>query len=427
MKSEKKILKFPDGFLWGAATSAHQVEGGNVNDWSKWEKKNARRLAKEAKTKWAPWQQKRFPEMFDPKNYISGQACEHYHRYEEDFDDAESLGLNAFHISIEWSRIEPREGKFDEREIEHYRRVLKAIHARGMEPFVCLWHYTLPLWLAKKKGVLNKKFPEYFAKYSEFVVKNLGNVCKFWITLNEPSVVISHSYIAGIRPPEKKNLWLAWLAYRKIMRVHNFAYRAIKGISKDYQVGFANHIKYFEPYKKNSPLDRLLVRIADYFGNWIFYDLSKGKNDFIALQHYFKFNLKFPGKTIIKSKNLNDLGWEIYPEGIYHVIKDLKKYNLPIYITECGLADAKDVRREKYIKDNLYWIHKAISEGADVRGYFYWSLLDNFEWDKGFWPRFGLVEMEYKTMERKIRPSAWEYAKICKNNYLETEFPSENK
>jgi beta-glucosidase len=417
----EKVLKFPKGFLWGAATSAYQVEGGNKNDWSEWEKKNAERLAEEARTKWAKWQQKKFPEMFDPENYICGRACDHYHRYESDLDIAQSLGFNAFRISIEWSRIEPEEGKFDEREIEHYRKVISAIRTRDMEPFVVLWHYTLPLWLAKKKGILNKKFPEYFAKYSEYVVKNLGNLCKFWITLNEPSVVISHSYINGTRPPEKKSLWLAWLAYRKMMNAHNFAYRTIKKISKNNQIGFANHIKYFEPYRKNSAMDKLVVSIVDYFGNWIFYNLSKNKNDFIALQYYFRFRLKFPGKMKTESKNLTDLGWEIFPEGIYYLLKVLEEYNLPVYILENGLADAKDEKREKFIKDHLGWVHQAISEGADVRGYFHWSLLDNFEWDKGFWPRFGLVEVDYKTMERKIRPSALEYAKICKSNELEIE------
>src|SRR4030042_887178 len=353
--------------------------------------------------------------MFDPENYICGRACDHYNRYEEDFDIAKSLGMSAFRISIEWSRIEPEKGKFDEREIEHYRKVLKAIRARGMEPFVTLWHYTLPLWLTKKKGILSKKFPEYFAKYSEYVVKKLNDLCKFWITLNEPSVVISHSFLASIRPPQKKNLYLTWKAYRKIMTAHNLAYNAIKKVSSKNEIGFANNIKYFEPFR-NSILDKLVVRIVDYWGNWIYYDLSKGKNDFIALQHYFRFRLKFPGRTIIRSKNLTDLGWEIYPRGIYYLLKRLKKYNIPIYITECGIADAEDAKRGEYIKENLFWVHKSIHEGIGIKGFIYWSLLDNFEWDKGFWPRFGLVEMDYKTMERKIRPSAYEYAKICKEN-----------
>jgi len=416
---KNKILKFPDGFLWGAAISAHQVEGGTKNDWTEWEKKNAERLAEEAKTKWAPWQQKKFPEMFNPENYISGQACDHYNRYEEDLDIAKSLGLNAFRISIEWSRVEPEEGKFDEREIEHYRKVLKAIRFRGMEPFVTLWHYTLPLWLSRKKGILNRRFPNYLARYAKRITREYKNLCDHWITLNEPSVIVSHAYLEGIRPPQKKSLFLSWKACKKIMQAHNNTYEAIKEVSEKNKVGFANHIKYFKPYRENSLLDKLAVKVADYFGNWIYYDLSKGKNDFMGLQHYFVFHIKFPGKAIIRTKNLTDLRWEIYPEGIYYILNRLKKYDLPIYITECGLADAEDLKREKYIKENIFWIHKAISERINIKGFLYWSFIDNFEWDKGSWPRFGLVEVDYKTMKRKIRPSAQEYAKICRNNSLE--------
>ena len=151
-----KILKFPKNFLWGAATSAHQVEGGNKNDWSEWEKNNAKKLAKKAKDNYQSWQKEKFPEMFDEKNYISGIACDHYHKFKEDFDLAKSLGHNAHRFSIEWSRIEPEEGKFNEKEIEHYKQVILALRERGVEPFVTLWHWTIPIWLAKKGGWFNK-------------------------------------------------------------------------------------------------------------------------------------------------------------------------------------------------------------------------------------------------------------------------------
>jgi beta-glucosidase len=164
-------------------------------------------------------------------------------------------------------------------------------------------------------------------------------------------------------------------------------------------------------------LDNLMVRIADHFSNRKFFNLTDN-NDFLAVDYYFHHRLKFPATENSSNKTISDLGWEIYPEGIYHILKDYKKFNLPIFITENGLADADDTKREKFIKDHLYYVHKAIQEGLDVRGYFYWSLLDNFEWDKGFWPRFGLVEIDYKTLERKIRPSALEYKKICETNTL---------
>ena len=413
-----KVLKFPEGFLWGAAVSAHKVEGGNRNDWTRWEKKNAKRLAEEARTKWAPWQQKKFPEMFDPKNYISGQACDHYNRYEEDFDIAKSLDLNAFRISIEWSRIEPEEGKFDEKEIEHYRKVLKAIRARGMEPFVTLWHFTSPVWLEKIGGIENKKFPFYFSRYAEKTFKELGDLVKYWSTFNEPTVIILNSFLRGEWPPAKKNIFSVLKAFKNFAAAHNQTYDKLHEESRTIKVGLVNAISCLEVSNKKSFLDRIATFAADYFGNIRMLKLTKGKNDFLAVNYYFQKKIKFP--LIIRgySRETSDLDWGISPSGIYLALSDLKKHNLPIYITENGLADADDKKREKFIKDHLIWIHKAIFEGVDVRGYFHWSLLDNFEWDKGFWPRFGLVEVNYKTLKRKIRPSALEYAKICRENKL---------
>ncbi len=412
-------LKFPEGFLWGAATSAHQVEGSCRNNWTEWEKANAEKLAKEASGKWQKWQQEKFPKMFDPDNYISGRACDHYNRYESDFNLAKELGQNAHRFSIEWSRIEPEEGKFDEREIEHYRKVIQALRARGMEPFVTLWHWTIPLWLEKKGGYENREFPEYFSRYSEYIAKKLGKEVRFWITLNEPTSVIASSYVTGTWPPQKRNLLKAWRLYKTLAKAHIEAYKNIRSADKDSQVGFANMLHSFEPYRRRWPLDEMMVRIGKYLTNRRMLNLTRGYNDFLTVQYYFHNRFKFPRKVRIDHEPVSDMNWEIYPHGIYRIIRKLSEQKLPIYITENGLADASDSQREKFIKDHLLWIHKAIQEGADVRGYFYWSLLDNFEWDKGFWPRFGLVEVDYRTMERNIRPSARQYAKICRNNELE--------
>ncbi len=416
-----KKLKFPDGFLWGSSTSAHQVEGNNHNNWSEWEKENAERLAKEAKNKWASWQQKKFPEMFQPENYISGQACDHYNRYEEDFDIIQKLGHNAHRFSIEWSRIEPEEGKFDEKEIEHYRKVLLALKKRKIKTLVTLWHWTNPLWLTKKGGELNQDFPQYFLCYTKCIVSELGDLVDFWITVNEPTSVIVNSYVNGLWPPQKKSLLLALRVYKNLAQAHNNAYKEIHKKKLQAKVGFANILTFYEPYKKNSTLDKLVVKIINYFGNEKFLNLTRGNHDFLTVQYYFHNRLKFPGKIKNKNRVMSDLGWEIYPEGIYHILKNLKKYNLPIYITENGLADADDDQRGRFIQEHLRWVYKAIQENVNVKGYFYWSLLDNFEWDKGFWPRFGLVEVDYRTQERKIRSSAWKYAKICQNNELEIE------
>jgi beta-glucosidase len=418
-KNNKKVLKFPNNFFWGSSTSAHQVEGGNQNDWSEWERKNAEQLAGAAKNNWRDWQKEKFPKMVNRENYISGKACDHYNRYEEDFDIAKKLHHNAHRFSIEWSRIEPEEGKFDEKEIEHYRKVIKALRARGIEPFVTLWHWTNPVWVAKIGGPENKKFSFYFSRYVKYAVENLGDLVNYWITLNEPTSVISNSFFLGVWPPQKKSMFSALRVYKNLADAHNEAYDKIHKIFSSAKIGFSNIFKFIEPYNPKSLSDKFVAKEYEYFANKKFFKLTKNKNDFLSIQYYFHDKVKFPFKVKNENKEVSDLGWEIYPEGIYHILKKLKQFNLPIYITENGLADADDSKREKFIIDHLYWVHKSIQEEVDVQGYFYWSLLDNFEWDKGFWPRFGLVEMDYKTLERKIRPSAKAYAEICKNSLLE--------
>lgn len=419
-EKKKNKLIFPAGFLWGASTSSHQVEGGTKNNWSEWEKKNAERLAGEAGKKWKKWQQEKFPEMFEKENYVSGKACVHYNLFEKDFDLAKELGHNAHRFSIEWSRIEPEEGKFDEKEIEHYQKVISALRERGIEPFVCLWHWTHPLWLEEKGGSVSDEFPKYFSRYAKLMAERLDRV-NFWLTINEPMSVIPSCYITAKWPPQKKNIFLALKGYRILSDAHKRAYDEIHSVSENAQVGFANILAFFEPANRKNPLDVLTTKIAKYFSNERFLKMTEGKNDFLAPQYYFHHRINFLGKRKNENKKVSDFNWEIYPEGLYQIIKDLQKYDLPIYVTENGLADKDDKMRTEFIKEHLKAVHKAISEDADVRGYFYWSLLDNCEWDKGFWPRFGLVEVDFKTQERKIRPSALEYKKICESNELEAD------
>jgi len=368
-------LKFPKNFYWGTATSAYQVEGGIRNDWS------------EAGGK------------FD-----AGIACDHYNRYEEDFDLAEQMNNNAHRFSIEWARIEPEEGRFNLKEIEHYRKVIKALRIRAMEPFITLYHWTTPIWFAKKGGWLNKKAIDYFTRYVKFVVENLPDV-KFWIVLNEPMVYISHSFIKGEWPLFKKNWFKAQKVLKQLVKVHKKAYKIIHEISPDSQVGIAKMNIYFQG---------ILKPIGEYSWNKKFLKAIKNYQDFVGLNYYFS-RAWFGG---FLGEQKTDLGWGIYPKGIYYVLKDLKKYNKSIYITENGLADANDSRREDFIIQHLKWVHRAIKEEIDVRGYFHWSLIDNFEWDSRFEPRFGLIEIDYKTLKRIPRPSSKVYAEICKNNAI---------
>jgi beta-glucosidase len=420
----KKILKFPDNFFWGAATSAHQVEGGNYNDWSEWEKERARIQAQSGgSTYHKPSDPELQKQANDPSNYISGRACDHYNRYEEDFDVAKSLNQNVHRFSIEWSRIEPEEGKFNQKEIEHYRRVIAALRERNIEPFVTLWHYTHPIWFSKQGGWVNPKAKNQFLRYVEKIVSQLKDDVKFWITENEPETVARDSYLIGTRPPRKKNIFKAFKALNTLVEAHNEAYDLIHSIDSGAKVGCAESLVYFESYNK-WPHNLMAKKIIEHWRNGRFIPKIINHSDFIGLQYYFHSRIRvnpfksWKGFQFNDNEKITDMGWEIYPEGIYHVLKNLKKYNLPIIITENGLADYKDKYREDFIKDHLKWTHKAIQEGVDVRGYFYWSLMDNFEWESGFWPRFGLVEIDYRTLERKIRPSARAYGEICKNNKL---------
>jgi beta-glucosidase len=320
---------------------------------------------------------------------------------------------NAHRFSIEWARIEPEQGKFDQKEIEHYRGVILALKQRNLEPFVTLYHWTLPVWFVEKGGWLNKDAPAYFERFVEKIVDEYKDLVKFWITLNEPDVYVSNCFLEGDWPPFKKNWFKARKVFSQLVKAHKKTYQIIHRISSNSRVGTATektHYKGVLSFLKNYDWDRK------------FSEVIKDYQDFVGLNYYFSHSLKsifgrFNLLSEVKPPNITDVGWRIVPEGICHVLEDLKKYNKPIYILENGLADRNDENRAKFIIDHLKWVHKAIGEGIDVRGYFHWSLLDNFEWAMGFVPRFGLIEIDYKNNLKRIsRPSSRVYAEICKNN-----------
>jgi len=398
-----EILKFPNGFLWGSATSAYQVEGGIEGcDWA--------------------------------KVYPAGRACDHYNLYEEDFDLLKKLNQNAYRFSIEWSRIEPREGHFDEKELEHYWKILFALKLREIKTMVSLHHFATPSWLAEKGGWTNNQVIFYFSRFAERIFDEYQDLVDFWITINEPLNLASIGYLEGRWPPKKRNPILFFRVIKNQIASHKKIYEIFHKKKTDIKVGNAESYCFFEPANPKSFLDKFSARISHYFWNKYFLNKIKKHLDFIGLNYYHHKKIEFPFLKRLQpthhppamaspyeNKIVSDIGWEIYPEGIYWVLKELEKYKLPIYITENGLSDAKDKLRKNFIRDHLIWVHRAIQEGIDVRGYFHWSLMDNFEWEKGFESRFGLVEIDYKTLERKPRPSAFYYARICKENCLEAE------
>lgn len=416
-----KLRPFPKGFLWGAATSSHQAEGGTTNDWSVWEKANASHLAEKAVSEFGHlpgWTEHFGAEASRPENYISGIACDHYHRYEEDFDTAKNLNHTAHRFSVEWSRIEPEENRWDERELAHYQDVIRALRARNLEPFVTLWHWTLPLWLSEKGGLLAPRFPEYFARYAEKVAKTLGTDVTFWLTLNEPQVITGHAYLKAVWPPQEKSFFKYFRANKALIVAHRKTYTVIKNLNANAQVGIAKHQVAFE-LGRDTITNRFLRRIAHAFWNTWFLDHISDTQDFIGLNHYSR-NTIDNGFNKNPNERRTDIGWEWYPESIYQALIELKPYNKPVYITENGLADHSDTMRKEFLTRALTAVHHALADGADIRGYLHWSLLDNFEWDKGFWPRFGLIDIDRTTLQRTPRPSARFYAEICEANALET-------
>lgn len=413
--------KFPDGFKWGSATSAHQVEGGNNNDWTEWEQSEKRTEELRAKG-------------LDPKDFTSGKACDSYNRYREDLDIAKSLGHNIHRFSIEWSRIEPEEGKFDFNAMNHYVGLVKALKDRGMEPMVTLWHFTNPTWFSKLGGFLNNKSSVYFTRYAKYVVDNLKSDIRLWITFNEASTVYTgSSYLKGIWPPECKSFLSALKIRNNFIKSHILAYQEIKKVYTSPNV--SRHNSSPSPMSHNVAVGsveniKFIVggRILKYLGiesiinnqlNFYFWSKTLPYQDFLGVNYYRVHRLLGSYSVLPQQEMATEMDWETYPEGLYEVLTKIKKFNKPVYITENGIADRTDQKRAKFIKDHLYWVWRAIQNGVDVRGYMYWSLLDNFEWAHGFEPKFGLVEMDYNTFEWKIRPSAYEYAKICKTNILE--------
>ena len=414
-----KSFQFPAKFYWGAATASHQIEGGQHNNWTRFEHANAERLARESETAFKnnPHWEKFRAEATDPANYTSGMACDNWNRYKEDFDILQSLGLNSYRFSLEWSRIEPEEGVFNEEALSHYEDMLLALHERGITPFVTLWHWTLPLWLADQGGITAKDFPFYFERYTQKVVARLGKHIQFWITLNEPDVVATHSYLLGAWPPQHKNFFAYRKAERHLVQAHKQSYQMLKAYNQDNQVGIAKHQVAFVILRPTL-WNHLLKILADQFWNRPWLRKIKNHQDFIGLNHYHRHCIdNWYGQN--PNKVQTDFGWEYCPESINQVLLELKPYHLPIYITENGLADADDTLRQDFIPRALGAIAKAMDAGVDVRGYLHWSFLDNFEWDKGFWLRFGLIAVDRQTQARSIRKSAQIYSEIVKKGSIE--------
>lgn len=418
----KATMYFPPDFLWGTATASHQVEGNNMNnDWWAWEQEAGRILNGDK----------------------SGLACDWWANAERDFDHAAALHTNAHRLSLEWSRIEPEPSVFDAAALNRYRDMLQGLHERGIEPMVTLHHFSNPLWLVEKGDFNSDLMVEYFQRYTAKVVDKLGDLIPKWITINEPMVYLFLRYLGQAFPAPKQRGWGAVRrALHNMLRCHAAAYHTIKEHYPQALVGVAAHIRPLQAPHESSGLDHWWAQKLDWLFNDMWHEAMRdgrvrgllrsgvikglaGAYDYIGINYYSRALVRFPRiqpEPYPPDAQLSDMAFlENYPEGIFRAIKRHVRYHKPIYITENGLPDQEDKLRATYLISHLREIWRAISFNFPVMGYYHWSLVDNFEWERGWSQRFGLISLNLETQERHWRPSAHLYARICQENALSTD------
>ena len=408
---DKYNNQFPKNFMWGASTASHQVEGGNHNQWSVWELQVAKDMAGSAKNRldWLPNWQSVQKQAEDPDNYISGNGVDHYRQYKNDFKILKQLNLNSFRFGIEWSRLEPEEGTWDTKEFDYYKKYIGELKKMGIEPVMNLWHWTLPVWFTQKGGFAHKDNLECWERFVKKVSEEFAPLVRSVITLNEPNVYASHSYAMGWWPPQDKNWFKTVYVMWNLTRAHKIAYRVLKKRKKSLNIGIAHQLANIQAKRPHNIIDQIMTKWMRYFWNWWFLNRIKKYQDFVGFNYYFTDYYKGFHRANPKVPT-NDLGWYMEPEGLYPLLLRVwAHYRKPIMITENGVADVHDQYRQWWIEETVISMQRALSEGVKLVGYFHWSLLDNFEWSYGWWPKFGLVEVDRNTMKRTIRPSAHWY------------------
>ncbi len=421
-------LHFPRDFRWGTATASHQVEGDNTNnDWWIWEQTPGRIRNGDS----------------------AGLACNWWAQAEADFDRAAAMGQNALRLSIEWSRVEPEPGQWDEAALDRYRQMLRELRRRKIEPMVTLHHFTNPIWLLERGGWASPETVTLFERYVRKAVTALNEFTDLWCTINEPVVYALLGYVDGRFPPGKHNLGLALDVLTNLVQAHAAAYHAIHEIQSGARVGFAHNVRLFDPARPGFPLDRMAAGLQDRLFNASFLEAlltgqlwfplgrsrripqAAGTLDYIGLDYYTRdlvaFDLRqsrhlFGRNFATPGAETGDGGYgEVYPEGLFRCIKRLVPTRLPIYITENGLPDADDSRRPRFLLTHLRQVWRALNFNWPIMGYYHWTLVDNFEWAEGWSLRFGLFELDPATQVRRLRPSGQLYAEICRTGTLSSD------
>jgi beta-glucosidase len=407
---------FPDNFLWGVATSAFQLEGSPYADWASWDSLLSER-----------------PDV-----------THHYSLYREDLALLKELGVNAYRFSLEWSRIQPGENAWADGALSHYQEIIDILISNNIEPMVTLHHFTHPLWFIQKYPWHEDSSVDHFLRYVEKVLSTLKGV-RYWITFNEPYVLLLGGYLEGCMPPGIRNASLATKALRNILTCHGGAYEMIHAKNPNAMVSVAHNMAALAPWKRWNPLDRVLSRLAKYFYNHSLLDAFltgrlyikfpfrsaleimvpiKDKLDFFGVNYYTRVHVRFnPFKILgvelrhrdIDGNGLTDMGWEIHPHGLEKVLRYASRLKVPLLITENGIATRDGQKRIKFMKRHIDILERCLKNGIDVRGYFYWSLIDNYEWLQGLDARFGLYTVDFNTLERKPTTAAAYYSYLIRS------------
>jgi beta-glucosidase len=429
----KATYSFPRGFLWGTATAAHQVEGNNTNN------------------QWWAWEQS------GRTDGTSGLACDWWGgRWREDFDRAAETGQNSHRLSVEWSRIQPTPDQWDEQALDHYRLMLQGAHARGLTPMVTLHHFTDPLWLTEKRlrgergGWESEAVVPLFERYVRKTVEALKEYCDLWCTINEPNVYALLGYVTGTMPSGGGGLPMAVRVEANMARAHAAAYRTIHELQPAARVGYTLHYRPMLARSRWSPLDALTRSIRYLTLNMAFPSAVsggvlrspvgrvslpevKGTQDFLGLNYYTTdtvwFDLLQPTELFTHAgfppgADLSEHGAVAnIPRGLYDSIRWAARLypDTPIYITENGIESSDDSIRPRYLAQHVHQIWRTLNFNLRVQGYFHWTLVDNFEWERGWSQRFGLWALDTVTQKRTRRPSADLYAAICHANALSSE------
>jgi beta-glucosidase len=383
---------FPEGFLWGTATAAHQVEGGNTNnDW---------------------WAFEHAPGT--PCIESSGDACDSWQRWPEDLALVASLGLGAYRFSLEWSRIEPAEGEWSRAALEHYRRQCERCHELGLSPVVTFNHFTIPRWLAERGGWEWEDAPDRFARFCERAGGHLGDLVGWACTLNEPNIVALMGYLHEVFPPGVRDSGRRQAVNAALCRAHVLAVESLRAGPGDYPVGLTLSMTDYQALPGGEERRERIRRPTED----VFLEATKG-DDFVGVQCYTRMRIG-PEAVLGPEEGVpvTQMGYEFWPRALEATVRRAWEVTggTPVLVTENGIGTTDDAARVAYVSEALAGVRRCLDDGIDVRGYFYWSLLDNFEWVLGYGPRFGLVEVDPATFERRPKPSAHWFGNVARAN-----------